>query len=96
MLHQKINIFNTNMEKTLESTKTLMNQVHTIRLRYADSMAADAIDRKKDLQNYFDKVDKLVNAADQIKMKFMFLKENNDKFRDKIQSIDHMKDLSKL
>lgn len=84
------------MEKTLESTKTLMNQVHVIRLRYANLTAADVTDKRKALQIYFDKVDKLVNAADQIKMKFISLKEYNDKFRDKIQSIDHMKDLSEL
>lgn len=96
LLHQKINTFNTNVEKTLESTKTLMNQVHAIRLRYANSTTADATNRKEVLQIYFDKVDKLVSAADQIKIKFISLKENNDKLRDKIQSTDHMKDLLEL
>ncbi|XP_032683436.1 inhibitor of nuclear factor kappa-B kinase subunit beta-like isoform X2 [Odontomachus brunneus] len=94
LLHQKINTFNTNMENTLECTKTLMNQVHVIRRRYENPTTVDATDKKKILHIYFDKVDKLVSAADQIKIKFISLKENNDKFRDKIQSIDHMKDLS--
>lgn len=96
MLQQKINTFNTNMEKTLENTKTLINQVRTIRLKYADPTAANATDRTETLQIYFDKVDKLVNAADQIKLKFVSLKKDNEKFRDKIQSIDHMKDLSEM
>ncbi|XP_014483184.1 PREDICTED: inhibitor of nuclear factor kappa-B kinase subunit beta-like isoform X2 [Dinoponera quadriceps] len=96
LLHQKINTFNTNMEKTLENTKTLMNQVDVIRLRYANSTSADATDRREVLRPYFDKIDKLVNAADQIKMKFISLMENNDKFRNEVQSIDYMKDLLEL
>lgn len=95
LLHQKIDVFNTNMEMTLENTKALIDQVHTIRIKYANTMGEDAIDRRK-VQTYFDKVDKLISAADQIKMQFMSLKEDNDKLRNKAQSIDCVRDLSEL
>ncbi|XP_070150197.1 inhibitor of nuclear factor kappa-B kinase subunit beta [Polyergus mexicanus] len=95
LLHQKIDVFNTNMEMTLENTKALINQVHTIRIKYMNLMGEDAIDRRK-TQTYFNKVDKLVSAADQIKMQFMSLKKDNDKLRNKAQSIDYMRDLSEL
>ncbi|KMR03298.1 inhibitor of nuclear factor kappa-b kinase subunit beta [Lasius niger] len=94
LLHQKIDAFNTNMEMTLENTKALIDQVHTIRIKYMN-LGEDAIDRKK-MQTYFDKVDKLVSAADQIKMQFMSLKSDNDKLRNKAQSIDCVRDLSEL
>lgn len=83
------------MEMTLENTKALINQVHTIRIKYMNLMDEDAIDRRK-TQTYFNKVDKLVSAADQIKMQFMSLKKDNDKLRNKAQSIDYMRDLSGL
>lgn len=82
------------MEMTLENTKALIDQVHTIRIKYMN-LGEDAIDRKK-MQTYFDKVDKLVSAADQIKMQFMSLKSDNDKLRNKAQSIDCVRDLSEL
>ncbi|XP_050458471.1 inhibitor of nuclear factor kappa-B kinase subunit beta-like isoform X1 [Cataglyphis hispanica] len=94
LLHQKIDVFNTNMEMTLENTKALIDKVHIIRFKYMN-LGEDAIDRKK-AQTYFNKVDKLISAADQIKMQFMSLKKDNDKLRNKAQSIDCMRDLSKL
>lgn len=94
-MHQKIDVFNTNMEMTLENTKALIDKVHIIRFKYMNLMGEDAIDRKK-AQTYFNKVDKLVSAADQIKMQFMSLKKDNDKLRNEAQSIDCMRDLSEL
>src|SRR5436190_5771214 len=95
LLHQKINAFDTNMEMTLENTKALINQVQTIRVKYANVTDEDAINRGE-AQTYFDKVDKLISAADQIKMQFISLKEDNDKLRAKAQSIDCVRDLSKV
>lgn len=92
LLQQKIDVFNSNMEMTLENTKALIDQVHTIRIKYMN-ISEDAPDRRK-IQIYFDKVDKLVSAADQIKKQFMSLKEDNDKLRNKAQSIDCVRDLS--
>ncbi|XP_029167481.1 inhibitor of nuclear factor kappa-B kinase subunit alpha-like isoform X2 [Nylanderia fulva] len=94
LLHQKINMFNTNMEMTLENTKALIDQVHIIRIKYMN-IREDATDRKE-IQVYFEKVDNLVSAADQIKMQFMYLKEDNDKLTKKAQSIDCVKYLSEL
>lgn len=82
------------MEMTLENTKALIDKVHIIRFKYMN-LGEDAIDRKK-AQTYFNKVDKLVSAADQIKMQFMSLKKDNDKLRNKAQGIDCMRDLSEL
>lgn len=80
---------------TLENTKVLIDQVHTIRIKYVNIMDEDAIDKRK-TQIYFDKVDKLVSAANQIRMQFMSLKKENDKLRNKAQSIDSMRNLSEL
>lgn len=78
---------------TLENTKVLIDQVHTIRIKYVNIMDEDVIDKKK-TQIYFDKVDKLVSAANQIRMQFMSLKKDNDKLRNKAQNIDCMRNLS--
>lgn len=96
LLHQKIDTFNANMEKTLENTKTLTNQMHTIRITHADMPHGDTSDRKKILHTYFDKVDKLISAADQIKMRFISLKEDKDRLTDKAQNIDYMGNLIEL
>lgn len=80
---------------TLENTKVLIDQVHTVRMKYVNTIDEDAIGRRK-TQIYFDKVDKLASAADQIRMQFMSLKKDNDKLRNKAQSIDCMRDLSEL
>ncbi|XP_077279296.1 inhibitor of nuclear factor kappa B kinase subunit beta [Temnothorax americanus] len=95
LLHQKIDMFNTNMEKTLENIKILIEQVHTIRMKYMNLTDEDTTDKRK-VQIYFDKVSKLVSAADQIKMKFTSLKEDNDRLRDRAQTIDYMGNLSEL
>lgn len=95
LLDQKMNMFNTNMEKTLENTKILTEQIHTIRIKYMNMMDEDAIDKTK-IQIYFDKVDKLVSAADHIQMKFTFLKEDNNRLRDQFRTIDYIGNLSEL
>lgn len=87
LLHQKMDMFNMSMEKTLENTKILIEQVHTIRMKYMNITDEETIDKMK-LQIYFDKVDKLVSAADHIKMKFTSLKEDNNRLRDQARSID--------
>lgn len=84
------------MDKTLESTKTLVDQVYTIRTKYASMMGEGTADRTEALQTYFKKVDKLLSAADQIKMNFISLKEDNDRLQCKAKSIDCARDLSQL
>lgn len=88
-------MFNTSMEKTLEKTKILTDQVSTIRMKYTN-MSDEYATNKRKVQIYFDKVDKLISAADQIKVKFMSLKEDNNRLRDQAQSIDYIGNLSKL
>jgi len=83
------------MEKTLESTKILTEQVHAIRMKYTNTTAEDATDKSK-VQIYFDKVNKLISAIDQIKMKFMSLKEDSNRLRDQAQAIDYIGNLSEL
>lgn len=83
------------MEKTLESTKILTEQVHTIRMKYTNTTAEDTTDKRK-VQIYFDKVNKLISAVDQIKMKFMSLKEDSNRLRDQAQAIDYIGNLSEL
>ncbi|XP_011707649.1 PREDICTED: inhibitor of nuclear factor kappa-B kinase subunit alpha [Wasmannia auropunctata] len=101
LLHQKVVTFNTNMEKTLENTKILTDQVQTIRIKCTNTDECmkktdeDAIDKTK-IQIYLDKVDKLISAADQIKMKFMSLKEDNNRLRHQAQAIDCTANLSVL
>jgi len=82
------------MEKILENTKILIDQVHTIRMKYMNT-DEDTIDKKK-VQIYLDKVNKLVNAADQIKIKFMSLKQDNDRLRDQVRAINYVGNLSVL
>jgi len=82
------------MEKILENTKILIDQVHTIRMKYMNT-DEDTTDKKK-VQIYLDKVNKLVNAADQIKIKFMSLKEDNNKLRDQVRAINYVGNLSVL
>ncbi|KAL0121196.1 hypothetical protein PUN28_008700 [Cardiocondyla obscurior] len=93
LLHQKINMFNTNMEKTLKNIKILTEKVHTIRTKYMNSTNKDE-NHKKII--YFDKVDKLINAADQIKAEFMSIKENNNRLRGQAEVTDYTGNLSKL
>jgi len=88
-------MFNTRMEKTLENIKILIDQIRTIRVKYTNMTDEDMTDKRK-VQIYFDKVDKLVSAADQIKIKFMSLKKDNNKLRDKAQNIDYVGNLSEL
>lgn len=86
-------MFNTNMEKILENTKILTEQVHIIRMKHmADEGAID----KKKVQIYFDKVDKLISAIDQIKIKFMSVKEEYNRLRNQAQAIDYTGNLSEL
>ncbi|XP_011870457.1 PREDICTED: inhibitor of nuclear factor kappa-B kinase subunit beta-like [Vollenhovia emeryi] len=95
LLHQKIDRFNTSMAETLESTKNLTEQVHTSRTKYINITDVDATNTRK-VHILFDKVDKLASTADQIQMKFMSLKEDNDRLRDQAQAIDYIGNLSKL
>ncbi|XP_018054562.1 PREDICTED: inhibitor of nuclear factor kappa-B kinase subunit beta-like [Atta colombica] len=95
LLHQKIDKFNSSMKKTLENTKILTDQVHTIRMKHMNTTDEDVADKRK-IQTYLNKVDKLVSAADQIKMKFMSLKEDNNKLRDQAQATDYIGNLSVL
>lgn len=83
------------MEKTLKNTKILTDQVHTIRMKYMNTTDEDAADKRK-IQIYLNKVDKLISAADQIKMKFTSLKEDNNKLRDQAQATDYIGNLSVL
>lgn len=83
------------MEKTMEKTKILTDQVCMLRMKYTNMRDEYAINKKK-VQIYFDKVDKLVSAADQIKIKFMSLKEDNNRLRDQAQAIDYIGNLSEL
>jgi len=83
------------MKKTLENTKILTDQVHIIRMKHMNTMDEDVADKRK-IQTYLNKVDKLVSAADQIKMKFMSLKEDNNKLRDQAQATDYIGNLSVL
>ncbi|XP_012527846.1 inhibitor of nuclear factor kappa-B kinase subunit beta isoform X2 [Monomorium pharaonis] len=94
LLIKKIDIFNTNMEKALENIKILTDQVHMLRMKYTSSMNEDATEKK--VQIYFYKVDKLVSAADQIRMRFMSLKEDNNRLRDQVQATDCTGNLSEL
>ncbi|RLU24379.1 hypothetical protein DMN91_002467 [Ooceraea biroi] len=96
LLHQKICTFNVNMDETLKHTKALMDQVQSIRTKCTNCMGEGTANGTEALQTYFVKVDKLVSAADQIRMKFISLKEDNDRLRDKAQNIDCMRDLSQL
>ncbi|XP_012234251.1 inhibitor of nuclear factor kappa-B kinase subunit beta [Linepithema humile] len=96
LLHQKIELFHLNMEKTLENTKKLIDQVNAFRAKYENMTSESTTDKVVALQVYFDKVDKLISAANQIKISFMSLKEDNDKLRDKAQNIDCVKNLSQL
>lgn len=88
-------MFYLNMEKTLENTKKLSDQVNAIRAKYAN-MTSESPSDKGALQIYFDKVDQLVSAANQIKMRFMSLKKDNDRLRDEAQNIDCVMNLSQL
>jgi len=85
------------MENILENTKKLADQVNAIRVKYANMTSENMTDKGTALQVYFNKVDNLISAANQIKMsQFMSLKKDNDKLRDKAQNIDCMKNLSQL
>lgn len=88
-------MFNTSVDKTLKNTKILTDQVHTIRTKYMNTTDEDATDTRR-VQIYLDKVDKLVSAVDQIKVKFMSLKEDNNRLRDQAQAIDGTGNLSVL
>ncbi|XP_039310188.1 inhibitor of nuclear factor kappa-B kinase subunit alpha isoform X2 [Solenopsis invicta] len=94
LLNQKIDMFNTNMEKTVENIKMLTDQVHMIYIKYTNTTDED--EAKKKVQIYFDKVNKLVSAADQIKMKFMSLKMDNNILKEQAIVIDYTGNLSKL
>lgn len=84
------------MEETffLEKTKALMNQMHTIRLSYTDITNGDT--NKKRKTDYFDKVDKLYRAVNQIKVKFDSLKDDYNRLRTKAESVDYISDLREL
>lgn len=96
LLQQKIEMFHSNMEKTLENTKMLMDQVNAFRAKYANMTSESMTDKGVALQVYFDKVDKLISAANQIKMKFMCLKEDNHRLRDNAQNINCAENLLEL
>ncbi|XP_025072887.1 uncharacterized protein LOC105422150 [Pogonomyrmex barbatus] len=94
LFQQKIDMFNTNVEKTLENIKILIDQVHIIRMKYVNTTDENATNKKK--VEIFDKVDKLINAANKIKVKFISLKEDNNRLIDKARDIDYIGNLSEL
>jgi len=84
------------MDKTLENIKDLTDQVHIICMKYITLIDEDMVDKTRTLQIYFEKVDKLVSTANQIKTRFICLTEDNNKLRDKAQNVDCMADLLNL
>jgi len=84
------------MNKTLENIKYLKDQVCTIHMKYITLIDEDMVDKTRTLDIYFEKVNKLVNTTNQIKTRFISLKEDNDKLRNKAQNIDCITDLLNL
>jgi uncharacterized coiled-coil DUF342 family protein len=84
------------MDRTLKNIKDLIDQVHTIHMKYTALINENMVDKTRTLQIYFEKVDKLVSTANQMKTRFISLTEDNDKLRDKAQNIDCMTDLLNL
>lgn len=85
------------MEKTLENAKALTNQVHMLHIASSrDSNTVDYVNKGEVLQTFFDKIDTLNSAANQIKIKFISLKTEKDSLINKFQGINHTMDISTM
>ncbi|XP_076766802.1 inhibitor of nuclear factor kappa B kinase subunit beta isoform X2 [Xylocopa sonorina] len=90
----RVNTCNENMTKALTNITVLSNEVSTAFAKYKEKSINK--ERVTALENNCKKVTKLVDAANQIKLKFDSLTQESNKLKDAVQSLDCIQDISEV
>ncbi|CAD1474987.1 unnamed protein product, partial [Heterotrigona itama] len=90
----RFDTFNKDMTNILININKLLNELSTIRNKWKKG----SIDKEKltALEINYEKVTKLVKAADQIKLKFDLLIQESSKLNDAVKSVDYIKDMFEI
>ncbi|CAL7933791.1 unnamed protein product [Xylocopa violacea] len=90
----RVNTCNENMTNALTNIIALSNEVSTVHAKYKEKSINK--ERMAAVENNYKKVTKLVDAANQIKLKFESLTQESNKLKDANQSLDCIQDISEV